>query len=215
MRRLMLLKVIAVQEIVGGAVAPFMFSFMLIELARAGFPVDKLAPSVVVISLYLLAIFAGVMLWRDRPIGYAASVVVQLAQLFKVATPQFAFIIGFGGDLAIVSVVHQDATGRQLRVLTFHSHAGPQAVVEFSRPPLAPQVFGVSVISCIALVVLRKGRQPVVVGDSPLSDEVSAPASERRGDGQPDWILPFWLKIAIGLFVVVVASCAGSLVLSR
>ena len=54
MRRSILLKVIAVQEVVGGAAAPLLFSFMLVELARAGFPVDQLAPSGVVTALFLL-----------------------------------------------------------------------------------------------------------------------------------------------------------------
>ena len=49
---------------------------------------------------------------------------------------------------------------------------------------------------------------------SPPGDAVPAPRVEVRRDGEPDWLLPFWLKIALVLFGLTIFTC-GMAVLSR
>lgn len=212
MRRQMLLKVVAVLEIIGGVGGP---AWLLFGLVWAKFPTDQLAGVAVGTAIFLLSLFAGVMLWRDRPVGYATSAAVQFAQLLKIATPQFAFMLSLGGDVSVVSVTHQDPAGRSLRVLSFNSQAGAFSVVEFGRPPGAPQVFGISIVSCLALAVLRKGRLTAPEGDAHPAAVAPAPVVAAGGADEPDWVLPFWLKIAMVLFGLVVVCCGGLTVLSR
>ena len=212
MRRRMILKVLAVLEIIGGVGGP---AWLLFGLVWAKFPTDHLVGAAVGTAIFLLSLFAGVMLWRDRPVGYLTSAVVQFAQLLKIATPQFAFMISLGGDVSVVSVVHQDPAGRPFRVRSFNSHAGAFSVVEFGRAPGAPQAFGVSIVSCLALAVLRKGRPPATDTESLPGDATPAPLAVMRSEGEPDWVLPVWLKIALVLFGLVVICCGGLTVLSR
>jgi hypothetical protein len=211
MRRHVLLKVVAVIEVVSGVVGPV---WLPIAFAWAGFPKAGLLGLVVGIGYFLLSLFAGVMLWRDRPSGYGASVLAQCAQLIKVATPKFAIMIGLGGDLAALRIEHQTPVGVPYTSLTLHTQVGPYSVIEFARPPGAPRVFGVSIVSCVALFLLRKYRHPATGSDLPSGDAVPVPVDGALADKQPDWVLPFWLKIAVGLFALIVLSCGGLLFLS-
>ncbi len=212
MIRPILLKAIAVQEFLGGLSGPFLGVGLLIGWVQTGVTVEQLVAFGIAVTIYLLAIFAGVMLWRDRRVGYVTSAIVQFVQLIKIAAPQFAFLFGFGVDLSVVSATHPGAGGRPVRALVYATHIGPQSGIEFSRPPGATQVFGVSIIACISLTVLRTGRQPVASPDLLPSDTSTTQTRDVRGDGQPNWVLPFWFKLVICLFVflmVLIASCAG------
>lgn len=208
MTRQTLLRVIAVVEVIGGIAGLIL---TLAHLASGGFGGGELAVGVIPALLFSLALFAGVMLWRDRPIGYHASTAVQLAQLFKIATPQFALAVSFGGDIMALWSERTDAAGRSFRTAGVHSQAGSHCVTEFNRPPGAPQWFGISFISCVALAILRKGRRHAPERD--VRPEVApAPVSAA---GEADWVLPVWLKLAVALFALLVASCAGLLIVSR
>ena len=86
-------KAIAALEIVGGLVGGF------VVVARLG---PQPTPAALAIGaaffvVFLLAILAGVMLWRDTRLGRILSIVVQFAQLPKVWSVPFAFTVGFVG----------------------------------------------------------------------------------------------------------------------
>jgi hypothetical protein len=208
MTRQTVLKVIAVLEMVGGV---WGLVLTLGTIANRGFVARELAAAVVPLTLFLLAMCSGWLLWHDRPAGYRGSVAVQLAQLLKFTTPQFAFAMSFGGDVAIMLTERQFAAGITFRTAGISYHIGPVAVVEFARPPGAPQWVGISVVSCVALVALRKGRQPAADSDE-RSFVAPAPGS---ADAEPDWVAPFWLKAVVALFGLFVACCAGLVTFSR
>lgn len=205
----MVLQIVAVLEIVGGALG---LLGVLVSLVWSGLASNAIVSAAIGITFFLLAIFAGAMLWRNRASGYFASVAVQLPQLIKIATPQFAFLLCLGGDLAVLQTTQTDPEGRAIRTLRFNSQGGSFSIVETSRPEGAPLLFGISLVPCVVLAFLRKGWR--------FSDERAAPSREaipanaKRLDCQPDWVVPFWLKVVVGLFALVMVCCAGVLALT-
>lgn len=203
-----LIKIIAALEVVGGILG---LIGVAIKSWQGGFTSPVLASASVGSVVFGLATFAGVQLWRNRSIGYTTSAVVQCAQLIKIAAPGFAFAICLSADFSVLWILYQRPVGQPISVLTFQPQVGAPSVIEFGRPVDEPQAFGISIVACVALVALRKGRTATERDDRP--DDVT-PAPSRAAD-QPDWVLPFWLKVAVGLFVLFVACCAGLLTISR
>jgi hypothetical protein len=211
MRFRVALRVLAVLEVVGGV---FGLITVPVALVRLGATANLVATAVIGVPFFLLAIFAGVMLWRERPSGYLASIVVQVPQLIKIATSQFAFLLGLGGDLSVVHITHQDPNGNVLRTVSVNSQGGSFLVIEMGRPPGAPLVFGVSIIPCVALVLLRKAGRAPAQSDTPPDNATLAEAGSP--DGQPTWVIPFWLRLVLGLFVLLtICCCTGFLLPGR
>jgi hypothetical protein len=141
-------RIVAGCEIVGGLAGTVS---LFVELARLGFRPDAVLVSGYVLALFLLSLYAGVMLWRDKSVGYSASVIVQLIQFPKLVLPQFAFSMSFGFDLEVLRISHPNGlVGLGFHARFFERHLlwiGPQ-------PGGGLLVGGFSLFSCITLWLL-------------------------------------------------------------
>ncbi|SRR6266545_2065299 len=204
MRLRIALRVLAILEVVGGAIG---LIGLLIVLALAGATVNSLVSVAVGTPFFLLAIFGGVRLWQERPGGYFASIAVQLPQVIKIATSQFTFMLGVGGDISITRITLPPPEGKT--IMSLHTQGGSFSVIEIHRPDNAPLVFGVSILPCVALALLiRAGQSAAKPGTLP-----DRPAESVIPDGQPAWAMPFWMQVALGLFLLLTfCCCAGNLI---
>jgi hypothetical protein len=145
-------KVIASLEIIGGVTGPVI---VLVENGRRGCPIDTVPIAAILIGLYLLSLFAGVMLWRDQRVGYIASVVIQLVQLPKLIGRNYVFMMSFGFDVAptFTTIPEQKAF-----MLSVNVRMGADHVLVLDPPPGAPYGWGISIVSFIALCMLVTGR---------------------------------------------------------
>jgi hypothetical protein len=147
-------KTIAACEILGGA---FGLIWLGSELMRRPTQGPGLLLAGVVAALFLLSLCAGLLLWQNLRAGYAASIVVQLTQLGKVLSPQFAFMMSYGFDVAPMIVAARGPpprTGIRCDVrLTAHY------LLRVDDPSI-PEGMGLSIISCVALRFLLRGSNP-------------------------------------------------------
>jgi len=160
-------KAIAVCEMIGGIVGPVsVLSLMVV----AKFRVDVVVMGVIVLSFFLLSLYAGVMLWRDRRSGYTASVFVQLIQLPKLMTTYLFFMMSFGFDFMVMSVVHPNG----LHGLIANVRFGQSNDFFINPPPGGPLGFGISLVSCVSLWLLRKGGgiEPLRKGSTSSTDPI-------------------------------------------
>ena len=140
-------KSIAVLEIVGGVCG---LPSVLYRLTRQEFWLGNLALATVLVAIYLLAIFAGVMLWRDTRTGRVATIVAQLIQLPKLVTPGLTFMVSYGLDLSVLIVSSPGPSGYGI---SFDLRAGAHHLFLVNTTGL-PVAFGLSVVSCLALATL-------------------------------------------------------------
>lgn len=206
MRLHIAIRVLAILEVVGGAIG---LIAVLVVLVWLGPTVNSLASAAVGVPFFLLALFAGVRLWQGRPGGYFASIAVQLPQVIKIATSRFAFMLGVGGDVSVLHITLPAPEGKTLTHLRLHSQGGSFSVVEIHRPNDAPEVFGVSILPCVALAVLIRLGQSAAAPETPPD----RPAESAPPDGQPAWAMPFWMQVTLGLFLLLTfCCCAGNLI---
>ncbi len=140
-------KTIAALEIIGGVCG---LPSVVFSLTRRAVRLGDLALAMVLVAVYLFAIFAGVMLWRDTRAGRVASVVAQLIQLPKVVIPGVAFMVSYGLDFSVLIVTSAGPTEYGIS-LDLRVGAYPLFLVNATGLPI---VFGVSMVSCLALAAL-------------------------------------------------------------
>jgi hypothetical protein len=158
-------KVIAACEAIGGVAGALA---VCVEMARAGFRTDTVVIGAIVLGLFILSLYAGIMLWRDKEAGYVTSIVVQFAQLPKIIGPKLAFAMSFGFDFMLVSVTHPNG----LRGIGAHAQLPEQHTLFIGlRPPGGePSVLGISVVSCVVLWLLRSRKRTdshSAIGETP------------------------------------------------
>lgn len=142
-------KVVAVLEFVGGALGliSLLAATRIMPTSVGGF--GTLA---VTAAIYLLALIAGVLLWRGARQGRGLSIVVQLIQLPKLVTMKFAFMMSFGFDLFAAVVLGQDAHGFSLS-----TKVGSFDLIRLGDVGL-PWLCGISITSCLSLFALLSGE---------------------------------------------------------
>lgn len=98
-------RAIAAAEIVGGVYTILALGNPMIELYRRGELASAKAKFFYVVGtlygLSVVAIIAGILLWRSHPRGALLSTFVQYAQLVQVQLPHFTFIYVLGAALGI------------------------------------------------------------------------------------------------------------------
>jgi hypothetical protein len=196
-------RVIAGLEVIGGVCGTLTVG---LEMARPGFPRAALGPAGVLIAVFLLSLFAGVMLWRDTRTGRVASVVVQLVQLPKILSAELSFMVSFGLDAGVMFVSGPIGKGVVFKGVVFHSWVGSHHVL-MTGAPGGPTAFGFSLVSCVALyILLRRADSAETPGTTPTAETGAAgPPSH------PDWVPTFGMKLVIGLVVLVLVLCGSCL----
>lgn len=162
-------KTIAALEAVGGVCGAAAVAHQLTQRPHSP---GECGLAGILFGVYLLALYAGVMLWRDTRAGWVASVVAQLVQLPKVLSPGFAFMVSYGFDLAPLAVSSPGPSGYGL-VFDTRLFAHHVLHVDAGRTPTG---FGVSVVSCLCLWQLSSGRRPEAGGPTEIGspDAVAA-----------------------------------------
>jgi hypothetical protein len=151
-------RIISVLEIVGGA-----FGIVIVAWELAVRPLDVYTPVLggFAISIYLLSLIAGVLLWLERPAARVASIVTQGVQLPKLISPPLTFTFSFGFDLYpyVQSAAGFLKLGFDLKLLAFHQL--------FLNMEGAPVGIGISIPASVFLIMLFRYK-PVTVWVAPL-----------------------------------------------
>src|ERR1700753_2948217 len=95
MRRI-LVRIIAVLEIVGGVVG---ICFVAWWLLAVPFNLINILLAPIPVGIYVFSLAAGASLWRGKSFGRKASIAVQAIQLPKIISPWLIFMFSFGFDL--------------------------------------------------------------------------------------------------------------------
>ncbi len=146
-------RVIGALEIIGGASGLALLSW---EIAQVQLNIILLIFALILFSLYILSLLAGVLLWRDHKWGRLTSIIVQAAQLPKIFTPILVFNICFGLDVYPYLMVGTTdgfsfySIGADMKLLAFH-----QLHINATFPAAG---LGVSIPACIFLTALIKNR---------------------------------------------------------
>ncbi len=199
-------KTVAVLEVVGGVCGTATVAYLLTQRPHAPREVGLAA---VLIAAYLLALYAGVMLWRDTWAGRVASVLAQLIQLPKVLSPKLAFMVSYGLDFAPMAVSSPGPAGYGL-VFDARVFSYPLLLVNAEWLPTG---FGVSVVSLLSLRLLLRPAG-VAAATAPEQGQPASPAPAAP-DGQPEWVPSFGFILIGAVVLVVVAVCAGLPLLLR
>ena len=197
-------KTIAVLEVIGGVCGSAAVAYQLTQ--RHHVP-EELGLAAVLISIYLFAFFAGIMLWRDIRGGREASIVAQLFQLTKVLSPKLTFMVSYGLDFAPMVLSSPGPSGYSLS-FDLRLFAWPILMV---GAEWLPRGFGLSIVSLLALRLLLRpvgARLPAASRLVQLASPQPTQASEH-----PEWVPSFGFKVIVALIAVIatiIAVCAGA-----
>ena len=144
-----LIRIIAVLEIVGGVTGLGFFGWLLLT---GSWTIASLLFGVLITAIDILAIVGGVALWRGTPFGRKASILIQLIQIPKIISPTIIFLFSFGFDLWIHFL-----TGNELSTIGFQT-AVFASTQFFLNVPGAPTGIGVSITGIVFLLVLLKHK---------------------------------------------------------
>lgn len=139
------IKLISILEIIGGLFGiGFMVWVILTNLDKSFAIVIALAS----IAIFTLSLVAGITLWLGSKFGRYASIIVQLTQLVKIISPPIIFKFSFGLDIWVHILRSAGGTdaGFNFAVLA--------ASEVFFDTSIAATGFGISIISCIFLLIL-------------------------------------------------------------
>ena len=98
-------RAIAVLEIVGGVSG---VPAVLIEILNQKPQSAILVMGFALIAIFLLSLFAGIQLWRNKRSGYTTSIMVQLIQFPKIVTGSLAFMIELRVDVWVMASKPRD-----------------------------------------------------------------------------------------------------------
>lgn len=207
-------KLIAGLQVIGGVAGAV---GVVHEVATNRHPFAGLVVAAAAATLFLFAVFAGVMLWRDTRTGRVASVVCQLVQLPKVVGVGGSFLISYALDVSAIAIVNPldpNRWGVNVNVwgLGYYSFVGGNG-----------KGIGVSLTSLACLWFLLRRRVPAVPNEVGSPDAVAefrqaqqavrdAKAQARVAAEHPDWVPSRGMYLVLGVVVAVVVlvlSCCG------
>lgn len=180
-------RVVAGLEFIGGCFGLVMlfFATRVGPTSANGFAVLALT-----VAIYLLALAAGILLWRGQKAGRVLSIGVQLIQLPKLLFSKFAFMMSFGFDVFPVVVLDKSANG-----ISLSAKIGAFDLIRVGDVGM-PWLVGISITSCLSLYAL-------------LSDEEMASAN--RYATYAFWILAGSALALFGSFLAVSQLRRGTL----
>ena len=145
--RKVLLRIIAVLEMIGGVFGIFFVCWVALT---CDIDVVSMIVGGVEIAIFALSLAAGIALWRTHPFGRKESIVIQAIQIPKIVSPAIVFMFSFGFDVWIhyLQGSRLANVGFDLRLL-----ANSQL---FINVPHTPSGFGISISACVFLLALIK-----------------------------------------------------------
>jgi hypothetical protein len=195
-------QLIAVMEMTGGV---FGLATIISRLIFQQLDPTSLNLVWLLIAIYMLALFAGIMLWRNTRVGRLMSIVSQIIQLPKLLSPEFAFMVSYGFDLSWMSLARADRTE-----WSFDFRA-PSYYLLINNTGLWQKGIGVSFVSLLALRLLLKGNR--VEEMVPKRAEPTKTASI-GGASHLEWVRPTWMVVVGILVAILLTTCAGLSILS-
>ena len=146
MRRV-LLRIIAVLEMIGGVFGIFFVCWVALS---SDLDLASMIVAGIEIAIFALSLASGIALWRRHPLGRKGSIVIQAIQIPKIVSPAIVFMFSFGFDVWIryLQGSRLSNVGFDLRLL-----ANSQL---FINVPNTPSGFGISISACVFLLPLIK-----------------------------------------------------------
>jgi hypothetical protein len=138
-------RLIAGLELIGGTCGLVLLAKQL-PYFRVDAHVIILAP--IAISIFLMSLVAGALLWRGHRAGRIASIIVQMIQLPKLASPLLIFMFSFGFDFYPYIAVARGVSNVEVdfKLLAFYN-------LYLNRPGF-PFAFGISIPAAVFLIML-------------------------------------------------------------
>lgn len=158
--------IIPFYEICGGILGTLITMYFTFQAAKTIF--DESTPgfyrivfvviSVFVILVYLMSILSGVLLWRDKKIGYILSIIVQAVQIPYISSPLIIYSLISGAQLGLAVKV-----GAEALKLSFLIYAGSTFNIYISNQ-VNEFVFGINILAILVIRYLYKciSRKQVV-----------------------------------------------------
>lgn len=100
-------KFIAIYEIIGGLLGVVIVSMLLYKLFKAyaqfdqGVFLSTLLTCIIVLSLYIISLIAGFLLWKGQNLGNKLSLFIQALQIPNISLSGFSYIFVSGIQLAL------------------------------------------------------------------------------------------------------------------
>lgn len=142
-------KVIASLEVIGGICGLIV---LWLQLREKSLSTGLIVLAAIIAGIYVLALVAGVLLWRGVRAGHRLSVLVQIAQLPKLATTKIIYMMSFGFDFAVIAAQSPGPSGYGI-VFDAKFGAFHQLFVDNPNVNLA---CGLSIVSVVFLLALQK-----------------------------------------------------------
>jgi len=140
-------RLIAALELIGGTCGLVLLAKQL-PFFRIDISVIILAP--IAISIFLMSLVAGALLWRGHRAGRMASIIVQAIQLPKLASPLLIYMFSFGFDFYPYIVLLEGGPKLEVdfKLLAFYN-------LYLYRPGF-PLAFGISIPAAVFLIMLLR-----------------------------------------------------------
>lgn len=143
-------RLIAGLEVIGGVFGLSILAKQLPEF-RLDLYFVVLAP--IAISVFVMSVVAGVLLWRNHRAGRMASIIVQAIQLPKLVSPILIFLFSFGLDFYPYIRVERGTVskvGLDFKLAPFYN-------LYLNRPG-TPVAVGISIPAIVFLMVLLRSK---------------------------------------------------------
>lgn len=140
---------IGLLEICGGLSGPV---FLAIQVARSEPQVANHWLIACILLMYMLSLYAGFALCKNKLHGYTASIWVQLIQLPKIIFVPFVYTMSFGIDFVFLIQPNGSGQGTSFSVNTilFANH------MRYNINPTLTPGLGVGLLSIVWLLLLRR-----------------------------------------------------------
>lgn len=142
-------RIIAAGQIIGGILSAILLS---IELPTLNYQMLLLPMVAFLYGVFILAVLAGLLLWRDRQWGYRLSLAVQALQVPLLSSSFMTYWLVFGvGGWASATFGNHPGFGVNFR---FGGYYG----LRFTNH-LAPTAIGINLVACFFLYCLWRHRK--------------------------------------------------------
>ena len=162
------LKIISISEIVGGGFGVLLTIYLLFVSSHNIFSFIFFP---IFFAINFLCLFAGIFLWKKKPLGKTLSIITQFIHLPKLVSPALTFIFSFGIDIYpyIKFFNGKSLWGIEFKLITFYQF--------FINMKDAPIGFGLSIIAIVFLVILFR-YNPNDLLENPIKKDIPPTPNE-------------------------------------